>query len=142
MKPAVLSHRLTFRQADLEATLKGTKCCTVRFSQVAARVRCGDLLTLAFGRYDAPVLLTAAAARVETVMLEPELHRCLDLPADVLSLKAEYAFYARPVAPDHNTPAALLEALAASGGSFESVLNEAVTRDAQSCTCVWWTLSR
>ena len=131
-------HRLTFKLEHLVPVQSGAKRATIRFSAVAARVRLGDALTLAFGRYDAPVLLTAAAARVETVLLEPEMSRCLDLPPDVRTLVDEMAFYRRPVAPNHDTPAALVEALAASGGDFAALLQEAVTRDAQSCTCVWW----
>ena len=125
----------------LEDVLSGSKVATIRFSKVAARVQCGDALTLAFGRYDRPTVLEAAAARVETVLLEPEFRRCLDLPADVLSLKAEYAFYAQPVVPDHNTPAALVEALAASGGDFAALLQEANARDAEHAVCIWWRLT-
>ena len=138
MKTAVRKHRLTFRQTHLEAVLSGSKVATIRFSQVAARVRPGDALTLAFGRYDRPVVLTAAAARVESIYLEPELARAYTLPEHVTSLVAERRFYEQPIEPDAATPAALLAALAASGGSFESVLAEAVDRDADTCTCVWW----
>lgn len=134
-------HRLTFRLELLEPVLSGAKCCTIRFSAVAARVRPGDALVLAFGAYNRPTVLTAAAARVETVLLEPELARAYTLPETVLSLKAEYAFYAQPIVPDANTPPELVAALAASGGDFAALLQEANARDAEHAICIWWRLT-
>ncbi len=107
-------HRLTFRLELLEPVLSGSKVATIRFSQVAARVRRGDDLVLAFGAYHRPVIVEATAVRVETVRLEPELRR-------------------------PHLPAALVEALEASGGDYESVVGEATDRGADTCTCVWFT---
>lgn len=138
----IKAHRLTFRLDLLEPVLSGSKGCTVRFSKVAARVQCGDGLTLAFGAYHRPVIVAAAAARVETINLEPEIKRAYTLPESVMSLVAERRFYEQPIRPDATTPAALVEALAASGGDYEAVLGEAVGRGAESCTAVWFTGAR
>ncbi len=131
--------RLSFRLEHLEAVRSGRKVATVRFSAAAARIRPGDALTLAFGRRDRPTVLQASAVRSLELDLEPELHRCFDLAPSVLS-SSQRDFYARPLEPDANTAAALLEALRDSGGDFEAVLLEAAERTVTSCTAVWWSL--
>ena len=140
MKTAVRKHRLTFRQVDLESIRGGTKTCTVRFTKAAAAARPGEALMLQVGAYNRPTVLEAVVVRVLQLDLEPELHRCFDLPPDVTSLKAEYEFYRRPLEPDADTAPELLEALRDSGTDFEAVVSEAAERGVTSCTAVWWTV--
>ena len=134
------ARRLTFPLSALAPVLTGAKCATVRFSKTSAAARPGDVLVLAFGRYDRPVTFSATVRRVERIDLQ-ELRRAFDLAPDVLSLKAEHEFYSRPLEPDETTAPELLEALSASGGDFEALLLEAAERGVNVCTAVWWTLS-
>lgn len=137
---AAKHHRLTYRLEHLEPVRSGQKTCTVRFSAAAARIRKGDRVTLAFGRYDRPVCLEAVACRVTPLDLEPELMRAFTLPESVRNLVDERRFYERPLEPDFDTAPELLEALAASGGDYEALLLEAAERGAEHCVCVWWCL--
>lgn len=100
------------------------------------------MLVLAFGRYDRPTVLEATVRHVEVIDLENDLVRAFTLPEHVLSLKAEYEFYARPLEPDDRTPQALLEALRDSGpGDYAAVLCEAAERGVSTCTALWWQLT-
>ncbi len=141
MAAQVRQHRLTFRTAHLEAVRKGEKCCTVRFSAAAARIREGDRLTLAFGRYDRPTCLESTVRQVVTLDLEDSLERCFTLPEWVQSLADERRFYATPLGrPDGATEPELVEALQASGGDFESLMLEAAEKGVSTCRAVYWTL--
>lgn len=146
-------HRLTFRLEHLAPVKAGAKTCTVRFSKVAARVQTGDGLTLAFGRYDRPIVLEAAAARVERFDLTAQLEQMREVDAELDDLTAQEvadidaaeeiiqrwtpADYRRFYLSD-GVPAALLDALNDAGGDFNDVLLEADARGLSVCTAVWW----
>lgn len=135
-------HRLTFRSQHLAPVESGAKCATLRFTSAAAAARPGDVLVLAFGRYDRPVVLEATVRRAEVIDLEAELVRAFTLPEHVRSLVEERRFYEQPLEPDDRTPEALLEALRDSGGGdYAAVLAEAAERGVSACTALWWTLT-
>ena len=83
---------------------------------------------LAFGAYNRPTCLEATVQRVVAVSLEDDLERCFTEPESVF-------------APDADTPPELLEALAASGGDFEGLLEDAAEKMAVSCTAIFWSLN-
>ena len=146
-------HRLTFKLEHLAPVEAGAKTCTVRFSKVAARVQAGDGLTLAFGRYDRPAVLEAAAARVEHFDLTTQLEQMREIDAGLDNLteqeEAEMdaaeeimqgwtpADYRRFYLSD-GVPAALLDALDNTGGDFNNLLLEAEVRGSSVCTAIWW----
>ena len=149
-------HRLTFRLEHLAPVEAGAKTCTVRFSKVAARVQAGDGLALAFGRYDRPTVLEAAAARVEHFDLNAQLEQMREIDAglDNLTEQEEAEMDAAEevmktwTPEDHRNfllsdgvPVELLDALEAAGGDYNGVLLEAEARNNSVVTCVWWTLS-
>lgn len=153
MSEAVRKHRLAFRQAHLEPVLSGRKTATIRFSKVAARVKPGDTLTLAFGNRMKPEILTAAAARVDHFDLTEQLEqmRKIDAELDNLTEQEEAEMDAAEVVmetwtpEDHRqfllsdgVPAELLDALEAAGGDYNGVLLEADDRGLNVCTAVWW----
>ena len=150
-------HRLTFRLEHLAPVEAGAKTCTVRFSKVAARVKAGDGLTLAFGRYDRPTVLEAAAARVDRFDLTAQLEQMREIDAELDDLTAQEvadmdaaeeimqgwtpADYRRFYLSD-GVPAALLDALDDAGGDLNDVLLEAEARGLSVCTCLWFTLNK
>ncbi len=149
----IKAHRLTFRLEHLEPVLSGSKCCTVRFSRVAARVQRGDDLVLAFGAYHRPTVLQATAAQAVrfdlTAALEDVRQADADLDdltaQDVADMDAAEEIMNGWTADDYRrfylsqgVPAALLDALEVAGGDYYDLLLEAEARDAQSCTAVWF----
>lgn len=125
----------------------------MRFSKVAARVQCGDALTLAFGAYHRPTVLKATAAQAVRFDLTAALDDMRqadaeldDLTAqDVAGMDAAEEIMNGWTADDYRrfylsqgVPAALLNALEIAGGDYNDMLLEAEARDAQSCTAVWF----